>query len=458
MTDNHFTWPLVILHYVYPTIIFTYFAVTSSIAVCTLQTSSVIAKTPHIRYRAILNLQIALILLFVVQAIVKVTELLFWGRWPTQDTTIGLLSCILVFGIEQNSLGNATSIVWHPFYGSWAIALGFEPAIAILTIFASGNWPAPEYSWSIVLDACIVLVRCITLVAVISTYFIWRDSTHQSDVDEEHRPLIPKPDQRSSEGENSADSGYGTNTETTNTEATNTEAVNSPSEPESPWERHERLAREKIEKRLKSEGNWIGYAKGFLIFFPYVWPVGNRRLQVYAGLVGLCLLAGNALNFLVPRQLGNILDSLTGVSGKSPWRQVLIYAGLRLLSSESGIHMLRRYLWLPVEFYSQEALSVAAYSHIMGLSSEFHDSQSSSDLIVAIGSGQSISNMLESICFQAVPMVIDLVVAFAYLSSKFGPYEGFITIATGVAFMQAVAHMIATYKEKRKQRVKAYVL
>lgn len=458
MTDDHLLWPLVILRYVYPTTIFAYFAVTLAIAACRLQTSSVTARTAHVRHKAISNLHLALILSFTVQALAKIVELLFWGLWPTQDTTIGLLSCILVFGIEHNSLRDPASTAWLPFLGSWILALAFEPTIAALTILTSlqGHGNSSHFPF-VVLDACIALIRCIILIAAISTYLVWRTSSPDDNVDEERTPLIRKPDQRSSEGENSADSGYGTNTESSNTEATNTETANSPSEPESPWERHERIAREQMEKRLKSEGSWVAYARGFMIFFPYVWPVGNRRLQVYAGLVGLCLLAGNALNFLVPLQIGVVMDSLSGVSGKNPWTQVVIFAGLRLLASEAGINLLRQYLWLPVEYYSQEALSVAAYSHVMRLSSDFHDSKSSSDLIVAISSGNAISNMLESICFQAIPSVIDLIVAFSYLSSKFGAYEGFITIATGIAFIQAVALMIGDYAERRKTMVKAYV-
>lgn len=449
-------WPLVVLHYVYPTVIFCYFLVASAIATCTLQTSSIAAKTTHVRHRAIVYLHTAFISSFLVQVVAKVVELIVWRRWPTQDTTIGLLSCILVFGIQHNSLRGSPSTVWYPYFGSWIIALVFELAITALGITSSRHWATHSVlSPLMVVDTCIVLARSIILLALIATYFAWKDSAPPLDNDEERRPLIPKQDQRSSEGEHSADSGYGTSTETTNTDTTNTETANSPSEPESPWERQERTAREQMEKRLKSEGSWIAYVKPFLIFLPYIWPVGNRRLQVYAALVGICLLAGNLLNFLVPLQLGAVMDSLSGISGKNPWTQVIIFAGLRLLASEAGIHLLRQYLWLPVEYYSQEALSIAAYSHVMRLSSDFHDSKSSSDLIVAISQGNSVSNMLESICFQAIPSVIDLVVAFSYLSSKFGPYEGFITIATGIAFIQAVAMMIGNYKEKRKTMVKA---
>ena len=46
------------------------------------------------------------------------------------------------------------------------------------------------------------------------------------------------------------------------------------------------------------------------IFFPYVWPVHSKSLQFRAVLVGCCLLASNALNVLVPRQLGIMVDGV----------------------------------------------------------------------------------------------------------------------------------------------------
>ncbi|KAI0850574.1 hypothetical protein F5Y00DRAFT_33403 [Daldinia vernicosa] len=451
----------VTLHYVYPLVVFLYFAVTSAIAICTLQTSDS-KKSAHVRRKAIYCLLCCFLCTFVAQFILKVIEIALWGRWPSQDTVIGLLSCILIFGIEQNSLGDGSDTVWYPFYGSWLIAFVLEPFNAALLFIAASEpivttpTTGDNSAAFIRLDASIVIARCILALGALLAYFVWREDGIDDDDDEERAPLLPKPGQRGNGVDTSADSGYGTNSEGTNTDATNTETANSPRDVESPWERQQRISREKIEKRLKNEGSWIAYAKGFLIFFPYIWPVKNRRLQIYAALVGLCLLAGNVLNFLIPRQYGAVMDSLSGVSESNPWVQVAIFAGLRLLASEAGINFLRQMLWLPIEHYSGEALTTAAYSHIMNLSSEFHDSKSSSDLILAISNGTSISNMLDSICFQALPMLIDLVIAFTYLSTKFGPYEGFITIATGTAFIQAATRIISSFKEKRKMMVRTY--
>lgn len=456
MTNAAPEWPLVSLHYLYPAIVFTYFVVTSTIAACTLQTASSAAKTKHTRPKTIICLLLLFVLSYVGQLVTRIVEYFVVNSWPSQDTVVGLLSCILVFGIEQGTLGNASGIVWYPFYGSWFIAAVFEPIILVLSILArtretqTSSQRSNVFLW---VDVSIAVARYVTLAATVLVFFLWRGKLTQEGGDDETSPLIPKPDSNCSNGDGSADSGYGTNSEG-NTDANNTEATNSPSDPESPWERRQREAREQMEKRLQSEGSWIAYAKGFLIFLPYIWPMNNRRLQVQAALVGVCLIAGNALNVLIPRQMGIVLDALNGVTDRNPWKEVIIFAALRLAASEAGIHLIRQLLWLPVEYYSHEALNTAAYSHVMNLSADFHDGKSSSDLLVAITHGSAVSRMLESICFEALPMVIDLIVAFVYLSVTFGAYEGFITVATGIAFIQAATYLISSFKDQRKKMVK----
>jgi ABC-type transport system involved in Fe-S cluster assembly fused permease/ATPase subunit len=189
---------------------------------------------------------------------------------------------------------------------------------------------------------------------------------------------------------------------------------------------------------------------------PYVWPVNNVVLQLRAVLVGVCLLLANALNVLIPRQLGILTDSLSGVNDSNPWIQVLIFAALRFCASEAGLSLVRQWLWLPVEFYSYEAISNAAYSHVLNLSSDFHDSKSSADIITAMRAGQNISTMLESICFQAIPSMIDMTVAIVYLSVTFGPYEALITSATSIIFLYIAGRMIAGLRASRRSEISAW--
>lgn len=51
------------------------------------------------------------------------------------------------------------------------------------------------------------------------------------------------------------------------------------------------------------------------IFIPHVWPVHDKAMQLRAVAVGACLLTGNFLNIMIPRQLGVVTDAL--VKGKS---------------------------------------------------------------------------------------------------------------------------------------------
>ncbi len=179
-------------------------------------------------------------------------------------------------------------------------------------------------------------------------------------------------------------------------------------------------------------------------------------MQIRAVLVAVCLLLNNALNVLIPRQLGIVTDSLNSLNGSNPWAQVLVFAALKFCESEAGLSLIRQWLWVPVEYYSFDAMSTAAYSHVLGLSSDFHDSKSSSDIMMAIQSGQSVSNLLESICFSAIPMLIDMAIAFVYLSITFGPYEGLITIATAIIFLYIAGRMISNLRNARKSEVHAW--
>ena len=135
---------------------------------------------------------------------------------------------------------------------------------------------------------------------------------------------------------------------------------------------------------------------------------------------------------------------------------MLVYAALKLAASDAGVPMFRQWFWIPVEYYSVGAISNAAYSHVLNLSSDFHDSRSSSDILMAIQTGQEMTSILEQICFSAIPMLIDFGIAFVYLSITFGPYEGLITIATAMIFICLATKMLVRMKETRKGEVKAW--
>lgn len=149
------------------------------------------------------------------------------------------------------------------------------------------------------------------------------------------------------------------------------------------------------------------------------------------------------------------MDSLSGANESNPWIAVIFFAALRLAASESGIDLVRQWLWVPVKYYSHDSLTRAAYSHMMHLSADFHDSKSSSDMMMAIHGGSAVSNVVENVLLNAAPMLIDMAIAVVYLSITFGPYEGLITVATGTIFILIAGRLVARSKSASRNRVNA---
>ncbi|KAM5354406.1 hypothetical protein ACJ41O_001055 [Fusarium nematophilum] len=453
---------LVVLYYIYPAAVFSYLIVASLVSACTVhppKKENVPKKSPPSR-AITLSLSIPCILTYAAQLAVIGTQAILSREWPSQDhIIIGHLSCILVFGIHLSCCVNSEDGPFYPYVGSWVLALFFE--IAIICVSA-GMGSFLQFSIFGILDAALLAVRCLSFLLLVGVFTIGTALTPASD--EERQPLLPKdtaasPSSPTGQSQHSQESGYGSTLQAEEDDAEET--------PEYNWERREREAKEAMKKRLEEGGNWFEYAKGFKvhypaifllphhILFPYVWPVGNFGLQLRAAAVCLCLFGSNALHLLIPRQTGIIMDSLSGSGQANPWLAVVIFATLRLAASESGIELVRQWLWVPVKYYSHDALTRAAYSHMMHLSADFHDSKSSSDMMMAIYGGSAVSNVIENVLLYAVPMLIDMGVAVVYLSLTFGPYEGLITVATGVFFLLIASRLVANSKAASRNRVNA---
>lgn len=264
--------------------------------------------------------------------------------------------------------------------------------------------------------------------------------------DAESQSLLRKKLDPHGSEESAANNGYGSTT-----------AAPKDADADSYLER-ERKAKEAMEKRLKQDGNWFTYAKGFSMFFPLFWPYHNKLLQVRAILVGCTLLTENALDLLVPIQFGVVVDSLMqfkdGNGSINIWIPLVVYAALRVVNG-SVINSFRRWLWLPVEQYGYDAISTASHAHIMSLSSDFHDNKTTAELTQAIRGGRSVADLLESIMFRFIPMFIDLAIAYVFLVSLFGPYMGLILVATTVAYLYTTTKLTALRAERRRAYINA---
>ncbi len=89
----------------------------------------------------------------------------------------------------------------------------------------------------------------------------------------------------------------------------------------------------------------------------------------------------------------------------------------------------------------------------MSLSCDFHDSKQSGELYKSIEQGTSINSLLETVLFDAVPMLVDLIVAYAYLYYLFGSYMALTVAATTVMYLWASTYYSGKQSENRRRFV-----
>ena len=87
----------------------------------------------------------------------------------------------------------------------------------------------------------------------------------------------------------------------------------------------------------------------------------------------------------------------------------------------------------------------------MTLSCDFHDNKESGELYKSVEQGNSINSLLETLLFEVVPMLFDLIVAYAYLYYLFGAYMALTVAATTVVYLWVTTYYSAKESEYRRR-------
>jgi hypothetical protein len=202
--------------------------------------------------------------------------------------------------------------------------------------------------------------------------------------------------------------------------------------------------------------SWWEYIKGYRVFFPYLWPSKDRKLQLVVVACFLLVLAQRVVNLLVPDQIGVIVDRLGDRKKGNPWTAIVIYITLRLLQGSNGLlGAARSVLWIPVSQYSYRELSVAAFEHVHSLSLDFHLGKKTGEVLSALGKGSSINTFLEQVTFQVVPMLIDLAVAIGYFLIRFDAYYALVIAVVAFWYIYLTIRMAQWRAEVRREMVNA---
>ncbi|KAA8914322.1 hypothetical protein FN846DRAFT_771298, partial [Sphaerosporella brunnea] len=409
-----------VVHYVYPTAVFVWFLASQAAAVCTMANLS--AQRNDFRKRLFVFLQLALIVSYVSLPSVAVAQHVYIPQRSTIDEAhIYLLTSIVAWGVVELAMLDTQTPVWHPYYGSWFIAVTAEACLLSLSLATNAAFNKFE-----VARFGIQGLRMLVFAAAPLGVWAVRDKGMDS-MGQESEPLLGSgPAQPPT---------YGTSSEA-DLEAEEARNIKS-----------------NMLKKIEASGNWWTYAKSYAIFWEHIWPKSNWRLQICMLLVGFCLLAQRGLNVMVPHQLGVVTNALMGGNGNTgriPWSQLTFFIVFRWLDSTAGVAALQSYLWIPIDQFSHRSLTVASYNHVMSLSYDYHTGKKTGDVWSSITQGRSVNGFIESILFQVVPMLVDLVIAFGYFFWAFGTYMALIVAVVSISYLWITFKLSAMRNDLRR--------
>jgi ABC-type transport system involved in Fe-S cluster assembly fused permease/ATPase subunit len=203
--------------------------------------------------------------------------------------------------------------------------------------------------------------------------------------------------------------------------------------------------------------SWWEYLKGYRVFFPYLWPSKDRRLQIVVVICFFIVILQRFINLLVPAQLGKIVDRLDDPEKNgSPWMIILVYILLRFVQGNNGLlGAIRSVLWIPVSQYSYRELSVAAFEHVHSLSLDFHLGKKTGEVLSALGKGSSVNTFLEQVTFQVAPMLLDLAVAIGYFLVEYDAYYALVLSIVTFWYIYLTIRMAQWRAEIRREMVNA---
>ena len=205
---------------------------------------------------------------------------------------------------------------------------------------------------------------------------------------------------------------------------------------------------------------WWEYICAYGIFLPYIWPAKHRMLQVNFILCFGIIILQRGIQLLVPFSAGQITNILAGETPSGhvymPWGAISLYVVLRVFQGSNGLlGAARQVLWIPIEQYSYRELSVAAFEHVHQLSLEFHLGKKTGEVLSALGKGASINTFLESVTFNVLPMLVDLVVAIIFFLYRFDAYYALVISVVTFWYIYITIRMAAWRADIRRQATNA---
>lgn len=206
--------------------------------------------------------------------------------------------------------------------------------------------------------------------------------------------------------------------------------------------------------------SWWEYVRGYHVFFPYLWPAKQMKLQLLVLVCFILVILQRAVNVAVPIRLGLLVSALGEASkigySAMPWKELVIFLGLKLMQGPSAIlGSLRAMLWIPVTQHSYISLQTAAFEHVHALSLDFHLGKRTGELLSALNKGGSVNQFLEQTTFQVAPTLMDLFVAIGFFWWQFGALYALCATVITFSYLVLTIKMASTRADQRRDMVNA---
>lgn len=427
---------LEVLHYLAPIATVVYFVAAKTVSICFLHEPPK-SSAPKTRRLPVIGLQFIAVGTVVAQGISALLQAIRDPSWSaSQDYVVHLVLLFATHSCFTLGLLETSNPLWHPYLGSWLVALCFEIALVSLQSAPSfqndNNYSRDRTSLSIA-RATILVVLCIT-----SSWWILQDRGRKIKLDDESEALLA--------------SGNATTKAPTSPTSSTTLCEDSDVDSDTEAPDRDKELKAQQQQRLQESGSWLKYLKEFKIFIPMLLPWKDRLVQGCFVIIGLVMAADRVLHILLPRQLGILVEELTKHAGTGaiPWSAIGLWILYAALSSGAGLTLIKQIAQIPVQQYGYKAISTTSFRHIMGLSMNFHTEKNSGELIRAIEQGTHLQDLVDFMFFEVAPMFFDLVVAFVYVAILFDIYMSLVLFGVGISYIFVGAKVTGwTIKQRR---------
>ncbi|KAL5403673.1 hypothetical protein PMIN06_008861 [Paraphaeosphaeria minitans] len=321
-------------------------------------------------------------------------------------TTLSFLLWLVIYIVQVD----AKRLYWMSNLATWTLALLLDTVVTLST-FSSNPSNVFEF-----VQLCIGLLRIASLVFLCVANIA---SSEPQARDPESEPLL----QATHESRSSRSDG---DLQDVKQDADGADGTMPPS-----------AQQEHIEK----VGGWWAYVCEIKFLLPYVLPFKDRRRQIYALVMIVLMVTGRVAQLFGPRLLGNIVQAISNNHNDSTLsHQILIYIFAVKVPYDVLIEPARKWLSVRLFYGSYIDLLMSLASHIAGLSYAFHENKQTGEIIAAIGQGQVVNQFVDDFVESTLPLVLDIVIAFAYVTYLFDVYVALILTGTYVFYG------IVTYK------------